>query len=72
MCRYLCPGGIFIRGVSPDDNSKSVLGYNIMGAPIDVMREPGESLEELENRCVIAISNTGRPTMFIELYEHEA
>lgn len=63
----LNPKAIIICGVSPDCNSKSVLGYNIMGTHIDVMREPGESLEELENRCVSAAKERGNTLMFVEI-----
>lgn len=67
----LNPGGIFICGVSPDDSEQSVIGYSILGTNINIMREPGESTEDLMSRS-IASSNTGRPTMFIEVYEREA
>ncbi len=67
----LNPGGIFFCSVSPNGSRQSVIGYSILGTNINIMREAGESTEDLKSRS-IAMTDTGRPMMFIELYEHEA
>lgn len=63
----LNPKAIIICGVSPDGKCRPVTGYSIQGTNINIMRDAGETVENLLDRSVIVANNHGRPAMFIEI-----
>jgi hypothetical protein len=54
--------GCFIIGFGSEP-----IGFTTMGTWVDVMREPGESLQDLERRCIVAAKERGDALMFIEI-----
>ncbi|MCX7092679.1 MAG: hypothetical protein NTY50_04420 [Methylobacter sp.] len=58
--------GCFVIG-----HGSEPIGFTTMGTWVDVMREPGESLEDLEKRCIVAAKKRGDALMFFAISKRQ-